>query len=162
MKQFYLILLLLFISILSRAQTKSGEVMTDSILNKAAITNGRRQLLLMIEREQKKADVSDGVFDKRLDIDEDTSKSNALSITLFKKVGVTVSYIENNETDDMIKRRYLGRIIENLKTFNADMNDSYVDIAYYVTLFENTYQVLRGMHNRNLANYVKDHISQSM
>lgn len=162
MKQFYLILLLLFISILSRAQTKSGEVMTDSILNKAAITNGRRQLLLIIEREQKKADVSDGVIDKRLDIDDDTSKSNALSIALFKKVGVTVAYIENNETDDMIKRRYLGRIIENLKTFNADMNDSYVDIAYYVSLFENTYQVLRGMHNRNLANYVKDHISQSM
>ena len=129
MKQFYLILLLLFISILSRAQTKSGEVMTDSILNKAAITNGRRQLLLMIEREQKKADVSDGVIDKRLDIDDDTSKSNALSIALFRKVGITVAYIENNETDDMIKRRYLGRIIENLKTFNADMNDSYVDIA---------------------------------
>ncbi|GBL36266.1 hypothetical protein EMGBS15_18610 [Filimonas sp.] len=119
MKQNFLLLFLLlntfFSFTQSKGQNKSGEILTDSILNKAAISNGRKQLLLMIEREQKKADVSDGVIDKRLDLDDDLNKSNAISEALFKKVGATVAYIENNETDDMTKRQYLGRIIENLK-----------------------------------------------
>ncbi|GBL36265.1 hypothetical protein EMGBS15_18600 [Filimonas sp.] len=46
--------------------------------------------------------------------------------------------------------------------FNTDMNDSYVEIPYYTALFENTYQVLRGIHNKNLVNYVKENITKVM
>ncbi|HNB80780.1 MAG TPA: hypothetical protein PLP34_01320 [Chitinophagaceae bacterium] len=155
-------LLLILICRPAFAQNIPKEILLDSIKNKAAITAGRNQLLLMIGREQKKADVSDGVIDKRLDIDGDVIKSDAITKALFQKVNRTVAYIENNETDDMVKRKLLGRVIENLKIFNTDMNDGYCDIPYYVTLFEQSYQVIRGIHNKNLALYVKDNISKMM
>ncbi len=166
MKRHAILLFLLLDAFISIAQPKNQqkgtEILSDSILNKAAITNGRKQLLLMIEREQRKADVSDGVIDKRLDLDDNLPKSDAISDALFKKVAVTIAYIENNETDDMVKRTYLGRIIENLKLFNRDMNDNEIDITYYTALFEDTYQVLRGIHNKNLVKYVRQHITKGM
>lgn len=165
MKQILLTGFLFLYSFLSFAQPngiKQGEILLDTIKNKYMVSAGRNQLLLMIAREQKKADVSDGVIDKRLDIDGDIDRSNAISNALFKKVNSTIAYIENNETDDMVKRKYIGRVIENLKIFNSDMNDGYVEIPYYVTMFENTYQIIRGLHNKNLADYVKENVSKTM
>ncbi len=143
-------------------QTKINEVLLDTIKTKSAITSGRNQLLQMIYREQKKADFSDGILDKRLDIDGDVDKSNAISGAIFKKVNQTIAYIENNETFDSVKRKYIGRIIENLRMFNLDMNDGYIEIPYYTALFENTYQIIRGLHNKNLAAYVKNNVSKTM
>lgn len=140
----------------------STEVICDTIKNKRGITSGRNQLLFMIEREQKKADASDGVIDKQLDIDGDMGKTTAITQTIFKKVNQTVAYIENNIANDSTKRKYLGRVIENLKLFNTDMNDGYCDINYYTSLYEHTYQVIRGLNNKNLAVYVKDNINKTM
>ncbi|HOZ52060.1 MAG TPA: hypothetical protein PLU17_09395 [Chitinophagaceae bacterium] len=166
MKQTYLFLFYCLLSLSSNSQTKSSgsfnEILLDSIKSKAAITAGRNQLLLMVAREQKKADVSDGVIDNRLDIDGDIDKTNAISNVVFKKVNSTIAYIENNETDDMVKRKYIGRVIENLKMFNQDMNDGYAEIPYYSTLFEHTYQIIRGLHNKNLAPYIKENIGKTV
>lgn len=166
MKKIYLFALL-FVSYVSafaqpKEAPKQGEVLLDTIKNKYAVTAGRNQLLLMVAREQKKADVSDGVIDKKLDIDGDIDRTNAITGALFKKVNQTIAYIENNETEDMIKRKYIGRVIENLKIFNSDMNDGYIEVSYYVNMFENTYQIVRGLHNKNLAAYVKDNVSKTM
>jgi hypothetical protein len=167
MNLFYKVLACIWISSLQvNAQDSSGlirpEVLTDSIVRKSAISAGRNQLLLMISREQRKADASDGVIDQRLDIDGDLEKSTAITTALFKRSNSTVAYIENNETDDMVKRKYLGRVIENLKIFNADINDGRVDIPYYTALFEHTYQVIRGLHNQNLSEYVSKHIGKPL
>ncbi|MBK8685418.1 MAG: hypothetical protein IPN26_10710 [Bacteroidetes bacterium] len=77
---------------------------------------------------------------------------------VFNRTNKTIAYIENNGADDMVKRKYPGRVIENLKVFNADANDGYVDVAYYQTVFEHTYQIVRGLHNGNLNDYVKNNI----
>jgi hypothetical protein len=155
-----------FSACLTQAQNLSKsvvvEILLDTIKNRSAITPGRNQLLLMISREQKKADVADGVIDKRLDLDDDAQKSDAITLALFTKVNQTLAYIENNETDDMTKRRYLGRLIENLKMFNADINDGSCDVKYYANLSEYTYQVIRGLHNHNLAAFVKENCNKMM
>lgn len=142
--------------------TSNTEILADTILKKSLVTSGRMQLLLMIEREQKKADASDGVIDKLIDMDGDLDKTTIISNAIFSKVNKTVAYIENNEKDDMVKRKYLGRVIENLKLFNTDMNDGFVDVNYYSTMSENTLQVVRGYHNNNLVPYIRENISKPL
>ncbi len=159
MKQAYLLIFILFTCFVSQAQT---EILSDTILKRYSVTPGRMQLHLMIQREQKKADASDGVHDKLIGIDEDMDKTAILSNAIFSKVNKTIAYVENNETDDMLKRKFLGRVIDNLKLFNLDFNDGYVDITYYQNLFEYTYQIIRGLHNKNLAPYVKANVNKAM
>lgn len=167
MKKFYFVLFLLRFFIDAQAQTvlnkpSKPEVFTDTIIKKYGVTPGRQQLILMIERELKKADIADGVYDKMIDQNGDVQKTNNLSNTIFKKTNRTIAYIENNETDDALKRKYLGRIIENLKLFNTDINDGMIEIAFYQALFENTYQIVRGVHNHTLKDYIKDNISNTL
>lgn len=138
------------------------EVLADSILSRKDITPGRNQLLLMVEREQKKADVSDGEIDQRLDLLDDMQLNNALSDAIFKKVNTTIAYIENNPNEDLQKRKLIGRVIENLKMLNSDLNDGQIDIPYYVSLFEHTYQVMRGLNNHNLPVYVRAHVGKQL
>lgn len=159
MKKIYCLLLILFPSLPLFAQK---EVLVDTIVKKFEITAGRRQLHIMIERELKKADISDGAYDKIIDVNGDIDKTAILSNAIFTKTNRTIAYIENNEKEDLVKRKYLGRVIDNLKLFNQDYGDGYVDIPYYSTLFENTYQVIRGLHNNNLAPYVKNNVSKAM
>lgn len=161
MKHLYLLCLLIFSLLDSQAQNKP-EILRDTIINKYGVTAGRRQLLLMIEREQKKADVVDGQYDKLVGIDENMDRTAIITNAVFNRTNKTIAYIENNETDDMVKRKYLGRVIENLKIFNADANDGYVDVAYYQSVFEHTYQIIRGLHNGNLNEYVKRNIGKPL
>lgn len=162
MKNIYILILFCLGSFSLKAQTQSQEILVDTIRNKSQITSGRMQLLLMIEREQKKADVTDGVHDKTIGLDEDIDRTAIATNAIFAKVKQTIAYIENNEKEDMVKRKYLGRIIENLKTFNVDMNDGLVDVHYYSTLFESAYQVIRGLHNNNLIPYIRENISKGL
>ncbi|MBL7754192.1 MAG: hypothetical protein JNM44_06930, partial [Chitinophagaceae bacterium] len=129
MKYFLSTFLLAICALLADAQGNKPEVLRDTIMNKYGVTAGRRQLLLMIEREQKKADVVDGQYDKLVGIDENMDRTAIITNAVFNRTNKTIAYIENNETDDMVKRKYLGRVIENLKLFNSDANDGYVDIA---------------------------------
>ena len=71
MKNIYILILFCLGSFSLKAQTQSQEILVDTIRNKSQITSGRMQLLLMIEREQKKADASDGIHDKTIGLDED-------------------------------------------------------------------------------------------
>jgi hypothetical protein len=64
MKKLFLLFILLELSMIGWSQS---EILCDTIINKSEISAGRKQLHLMIEREQKKADVSDGVYDKTID-----------------------------------------------------------------------------------------------
>ena len=159
MKKLFLLFILLVLATFGWSQT---EILSDTILNKSEISAGRKQLHLMIEREQKKADVSDGVYDKMIDYNEDISKTGIISNAIFSKTNKTVAYIENNEKDDLIKRKYLGRVIDNLKLFNTDFNDGYIDIPYYAQLFDQTYYVIKSIHNKNLAAYVKKNVNKAM
>ena len=160
MKKFHLLLFLIVSSFLANAQT--NEILADTILKKSMVTSGRMQLLLMIEREQKKADASDGPADKLIDMDGDIDRTAIISNAIFGKVNKTIAYIENNEQDDMVKRKYLGRLIDNLKLFNTDMNDGIVDVNYYSTLSETTLQVIRSLHNKNLIPYIRENISKPL
>jgi hypothetical protein len=159
MKNWYLLFLLITSYCTVWAQK---EVLSDTILKKYEISAGRRQLHLMVERELKRTDISDGVYDKMIDVNGDIDKSAILSNALFTKSNRTLAYIENNETDDLVKRKYIGRVLENIKIFNTDYNDGYIDVSYYASLFENTYQVIRGIRNKNLTQYVKGNIGKPL
>ncbi len=154
----FLLLIFLFTVFISEAQVKpilESEILTDTIINKYLVTSGRMQLHNMVFRQLKIADAADGVYDKLIDRDGDIHKTALLSNAIFNKSNKTLAYIENNLKEDMQKRLFIGRIIENLKIFNLDINDGYVDIPYYSELFEHTYQIVRSIHNNNLSAYVK-------
>jgi hypothetical protein len=162
MKKWLLLFIFVFSVYFSQAQTIKSEIMSDTIVNPYTISAGRMQLHLMIQREQKKADASDGVKDKLIDIEDDMDKTAIISNAVFAKVNKTIAYLENNETEDMIKRKYLGRIIDNLKLFNLDFNDGYVDVFYYKDIFEFTYQIIRNSHNKNLTTFVKANSNKAL
>jgi len=165
MTKYYFLLLFIACTFSIKAQTDpllQVEVLTDTIQKRHMIPSGRMQILNMIDRQLQKADAADGVYDKLIDRDADIDKTALLSNAIFSKTTKTIAYIENNETDDMLKRKYLGRIIENLKLFNTDINDGMVDERYYAELFEHTYQVIRGLHNKNASSYVKSHVGKAM
>ena len=93
MKKFYFVLFLLSFFIDAQAQTVSTkptkpEVLADTIIKKYGVTPGRQQLILIIERELKKADIADGVYDKMIDQNGDVEKTNNLSNTIFKKTNL--------------------------------------------------------------------------
>jgi hypothetical protein len=153
-----LFFLCVFISFWANAQTTATvptEILVDTIQKRQLITSGRMQIMNMIDRQLQKADVADGIYDQLIDRDGDINKTALLSNAIFKKSAKIIAYIENNETEDMLKRRYLGRIIDNLKLFNVDISDGIVDIPFYVNLFEHYYQVIRGLHNKNTVVYVR-------
>ena len=165
MSKFYLLILITCCSLLVKAQSPTEakpEILSDTILKRNLITSGRMQLHLRIARQQNEADVTDGVYDKQIDRDGSIDKTALVSNAVFAKTNKTIAYIENNETDDMLKRKYLGRIIENLRIFNTDINDGYIDERYYADLFEHTYQVIRGLHNKNAAEYVRKNTGKAM
>jgi hypothetical protein len=157
-----IVFFLSFIFSVHFCKAQKAELLVDTIISPYAITAGRMQLHLMIQREQKKADASDGVKDKLVDMDGDIDKTAIVSNAIFSKVNKTIAYIENNETEDQVKRKYLGRVIDNLKSFNLDFNDGYIEVSYYRDLFEYTYQVIRGKHNKNLASYVTANSNKAM
>ncbi|HQW46745.1 MAG TPA: hypothetical protein PLZ98_06700, partial [Chitinophagaceae bacterium] len=134
MTKYYFLLLFIACTFSIKAQTDpllQVEVLTDTIQKRHMIPSGRMQILNMIDRQLQKADAADGVYDKLIDRDADIDKTALLSNAIFSKTTKTIAYIENNETDDMLKRKYLGRIIENLKLFNTDINDGMVDERFY-------------------------------
>jgi hypothetical protein len=160
-----LFFLCVFISFWANAQTTATvptEILVDTIQKRQLITSGRMQIMNMIDRQLQKADVADGIYDQLIDRDGDINKTALLSNAIFKKSAKIIAYIENNETEDMLKRRYLGRIIDNLKLFNVDISDGIVDIPFYVNLFEHTYQVIRGLHNKNTVVYVRNNVDKAM
>ncbi|MCC7029807.1 MAG: hypothetical protein IT257_05830 [Chitinophagaceae bacterium] len=165
MAKCYLLILCIFSSFLATAQTNTEsrpEIMADTILKRQMISSGRMQLHIKIARQQNEADVTDGIYDKLIDRDANMDKTALVSNAVFGKTNKTIAYIENNETDDMVKRKYLGRVIENLRIFNADINDGFIDEKYYAELFEHTYQIIRGLHNKNVTEYVKGHLGKAM
>lgn len=163
MRKFYLLFIFMVCAFFLKAQTKgsSPEILLDTIIDRDGIPSGRLQLHLIIARAQHEADGFDGVYDLTI-TKEDQNKTHALTTAIFNKVGKTIAYIENNEPDDLVKRRYLGRVIENLKLFNTDNRDGFVDVSFYTELFEHTYQIIRGFHNDNLVNYVRNHIGKPL
>ncbi len=143
-------------------QSNTNEILADTIQKRQLINAGRMQLHIMIARLQNKVDVTDGVYDKLIDRDGDINKTTLVSNAIFGVTDKTVAYIENNESDDMLKRKYLGRVIDNLKLFNNDNNDGLIDEKYYASIFEHTYQLIRGFHNHNVVDYVRNHIDKAM
>ncbi len=168
MNRIYLLFLCLTLSTLTfgqeqvKDQSETSEILADTIQKRPLINAGRMQLHIMIARLQNKADVTDGVYDKLIDRDGDLNKTTLISNAIFSVTDKTVAYIENNETDDMLKRKYLGRVIDNLKLFNTDNNDGLIDEKYYAALFDHTYQLIRGFHNHNVVDYVRNHIDKAM
>ncbi len=165
MSRFSLFICCMLLSFGANAQTTasvSTEILVDTIQKRHLITSGRMQIMNMIDRQLQKADVADGIYDQLIDRDGDINKTALLSNAIFKKTAKIIAYIENNETEDMQKRRYLGRIIDNLKLFNVDISDGIVDIPFYVNLFEHTYQVIRGLHNKNTVAYVRNNVDKAM
>jgi hypothetical protein len=144
------------------AQSKPTEYLVDTIIDKTAITQGRMQMHVRIAKEQNKADIIDGVYDRFIDRGGDVQQNKRLSDALFYYTHRTVAYIENNIPEDVDKRRYLARIIQTLSDFNRDIDDGLINTAYYIDVVHQTYGFIQSLHQQRYKAYIDEYIAEPL
>lgn len=144
------------------AQSKPAEFLVDTIINRAAISQGRMQMHIRLAKEQNKADIMDGVYDRFVDRGGDAKQNKRLSDALFYYTDRTVAYIENNIPEDVDKRRYLARIIQTLTDFNRDIDDGLINTTYYIDMVHQTHGFIQSLHQQRYKSYIDEHISEPL
>ncbi len=131
----------------------------NNIPTRAYAPAGRMQLIYKIEKELRKADVSDGIIDTLLEINNTPESTNRISQVLFGDVNELIDDIEINETEETTKRIYLTQVLNNLKLFNVHVDDKNIDISYFEKLFTTTADIIKAKRNNTIATYVKNNTS---
>jgi hypothetical protein len=144
------------------AQSKPTEYLVDTIINRSAISQGRMQMHIRLAKEQNKADIVDGVYDRFVDRGGDAKQNKRLSDALFYYTDRTVAYIENNIPEDVDKRRYLARIIQTFTDFNRDIDDGLINTAYYIDMVHQTYGFMQSLHQQRYKPYIDEYISEPL
>ena len=146
----------------SMAQSKPAEFLVDTIINRSAISQGRMQMHIRLAKEQNKADIIDGVYDRFVDRGGDAKQNKRLSDALFYYTDRTVAYIENNIPEDVDKRRYLARIIQTLTDFNRDIDDGLINTTYYIDMVHQTHGFVQSLHQQRYKSYIDENISEPL
>jgi hypothetical protein len=146
----------------SMAQSKPTEFLVDTIINRSAISQGRMQMHIRLAKEQNKADIIDGVYDRFVDRGGDAKQNKRLSDALFYYTDRTVAYIENNIPEDVDKRRYLARIIQTLTDFNRDIDDGLINTTYYIDMVHQTHGFVQSLHQQRYKSYIDENISEPL
>ncbi|MBU3675598.1 MAG: hypothetical protein FGM54_00215 [Chitinophagaceae bacterium] len=144
------------------AQSKPTERLVDTIIDRTAISQGRMQMHIRLAKEQNKADIIDGVYDRFIDRGGDTKQNKRLADALFYYTDRTVAYIENNIPEDVDKRRYLARLIQTLSDFNRDIDDGLINPNYYIDLVHETYGFIQSLHQNRYQAYINEHIAEPL
>lgn len=144
------------------AQSKPSEYLVDTIINRAAISQGRMQMHIRLAKEQNKADIIDGVYDRFIDRGGHAQQDKRLSDALFYYTDRTVAYIENNIPEDVEKRRYLARLIQTLSDFNRDIDDGLINTAYYIDMVHQTYGFIQSLHQQRYKAYIDEFIAEPL
>jgi hypothetical protein len=125
-------------------------------MNRSFIPAGRMQLIYKIEKELRKADVTDGLIDTLFDIENKPELSMQMADLLFSTCNETIDDIEINEKTDSSKRIYLAQVLTNLKTFNQDIDDGDFDVSYYDKLFNLTADIIKAKRNNTLVELIQN------
>jgi len=113
----------------------------------------------LIDKEQTKADYSDGVRDNAIYYSEDTLLSYILTKAILKDVDRIQIMIENMPTngreageDNQVKIGYLKAVWEMLRQYNADNK---VDPYFYKKLVANIRDLLVAVNENKVMDFVK-------
>lgn len=116
-----------------------------------------------IDKEQRRADASDGKVDNFIDFSDDTNVNNLLNKAITTDVNHFQIMIENFAANGMdaqaqnqTKLRYLTAVWEMMRTYNADTR---VDPYYYRRLVNNMRELLIATHEKRSLEFVKANIS---
>lgn len=130
---------------------------------RSPIPQNRRLWHDRIDKEQRKADVSDGAVDGVIYYSEDTTYTNLLTRAILRDVDHFQVMIENlppngadAATDNQNKIRYLTAIYEMMRRYNADTR---VDPFFYRRLVSNMRDLIIAKQENRSLQFVKDNIN---
>ena len=153
-----LLALILFISVKSAAQ----ENLQMSIADSAKLNRAEWQTLLRIAGEQKRIDFADGIKDTFLNLDEDMTRSKALSNAVFKKANQFTYYVLNNFESFETKRNFLNTIVRQLQNVNRDIDRNSLDVNSTKRLFHQAYDLARAVKKNAGEYYIQNNSSKEL
>jgi hypothetical protein len=116
-----------------------------------------------IDKEQRRADVSDGKVDGFIDYSDDSNYNNILNKAILTDVNHLQIMIENlpsngrdPATDHQEKLRLLTAVWEMLRDYNADLK---IDIFYYRRLVNNLHDMIIARQENRSMEFVQNNIN---
>lgn len=113
-----------------------------------------------IDKEQRKADVSDGSVDAVIYYSEDTTLTNSLTRSMLTDVDKLQVMIENLDVskdpsvENNIKMRYLAAVYGMVQRYNQDVT---IEPAHYRKIVTNMRELIIASHEKKLEEYVHSH-----
>lgn len=138
------------------------ENMQLSIADSAKLNRSEWQSLRQIETEQKRIDFADGIQDNFLNLDEDMTRSKALSNSVFKKANQFKFYVLNNFDNYETKRNFLNTIVRQLRNVNRDIDRNTLDVNSTKRTFNQAYNLARSVKKNAGAYYIKNNSSKEL
>jgi hypothetical protein len=125
----------------------------------------QRQLFTdKIDKEQRRADASDGEVDGKIEFGDDTLLSRILTKAILTDVNHIKVMIENMPangrdaaTDNQTRIRYLTAVYEMLRNFNADAKP---DPFYYKKLVVNMHDLLIAANENRFIDFAHGHVNE--
>jgi hypothetical protein len=131
----------------------------DTIIN--PVPRNRQLFHDHIDKEQRRADVSDGQVDGMIYYGEDSTLSTMLTKAILKDIDHIQVMIENMPstgdafTDNQRKILYLQAVIDLMQRYNANIN---ADPHYYKKLVANMHDMIIAYHEGKLMEFVRAHV----
>ncbi|MBL7717785.1 MAG: hypothetical protein JNL72_03030 [Flavipsychrobacter sp.] len=129
----------------------------DTIIN-GMIPAQRQVFHNRIEKEQRRADVSDGSVDGSIYFSEDTTLTNSLTRSILTDVDRMQALVENLEIsadpsiENEAKIRYLSAIYLMVNKYNSNLN---VEPAYYRRIVQNMRELIIADYEKRLEAYAR-------
>jgi hypothetical protein len=129
----------------------------DTIMN-PMIPTQRQVFHNKIDKEQRRADVSDGSVDGVIIYSDDTTLSNSLSRSMLKDVDRLQALVENlpvsnnPSIESQVKIKYLSAIYSMLNRYNADLT---IEPAHYRRIVSNMRELIIASHEGRLDAYAR-------
>jgi hypothetical protein len=111
-----------------------------------------------IDKEQRKADVSDGSVDNMIYYSEDTALTNSLTRSMLTDVDRMQILVENLEiskdpsVENNVKIRYLSALFNMMQRYNRDVS---IKPAHYRKLVTNMRELIIAAHENRLEQFAK-------
>ncbi len=153
---------LLLAFILFSGSLWAQENLQMSIADSFSISRAEWQFLNQIANEQKRIDFADGTKDSFLNLDEDMTRSRALSNAIFKKVTQFQFYVVNNFADGETKRAFLTTLILELKKVNINIDKNRLDVNSSKRTFDQAYDLARAVKKNSGEYYIKNNSSEEL
>lgn len=164
---FVILLSFIYAEPASAQRRKRKQAKTTSIYDidtlRSAIPRQRQIFHERIDKEQRRADVSDGAVDKVIYYSEDTAFTSLLTRAILRDVDQLQVMIENMPAmsmdmvgDNQMRIRYLTAVWELMRKYNAD---THIDPYYYRRLVTNMREMLIAVNTNALMDFAKSNMN---